>query len=64
MSRTNKCDACGGVPCIGNVVEFTGYTFDNAKTMGYWKGYLCYGCIYDARKVLNILDEFKTNDYD
>lgn len=59
MTQVNQCDVCKALPCVGNELEFTGYTWDTSKKqeMGYWKGYVCYSCIYKARKAIGILQD-------
>ena len=57
MTQVNQCDICKTLPCIGNELEFTGYTWDASKNheMKYWRGYICYNCIYEMRKFMKIL---------
>ena len=57
MTKVNQCDICGKLPCAGNELEFTGYTWDASKNqqMDYWQGYACYNCIYKMRKAVGIL---------
>ena len=59
MTKAFECDSCHVHTKYGLEFEFMGFTFSDDRTMDYWKGHLCYECVYEMRKRINITGAHK-----